>query len=67
VKGFLEELTTKKTRELLLLNINQLRHLTGILEHHCHLNGHLFKMGPVNIPTSERCHEKGEKTSHVLW
>jgi hypothetical protein len=36
VRGFLEELPTKEIREI-QLNINQLRHLTGMLEHYCHL------------------------------
>jgi hypothetical protein len=65
-KSFLQEPSAKKTRKLLQLNRNQLRHVTALLTEHCHLKGHLFKLGPVNSPTCERCHNKEETASHVL-
>jgi hypothetical protein len=33
---------------------------------HCHLKGHLLKMGLTNSPTCERCLEKGESATHIL-
>ena len=34
---------------------NQLRIMTGLLTGHCHLKGHLLKMGLVNSPECDRC------------
>jgi hypothetical protein len=36
--------------------------LTG----HCHLKGHLFKLGLSDCPTCERCQDKDETATHVL-
>jgi hypothetical protein len=44
-KGSLQGPSVRKTKELLKLNRNQLRWATGLLIEHCHLKGHLFKMG----------------------
>jgi hypothetical protein len=33
---------------------------------HCHLKGHLFKLGLSDCPTCERCQEKDETATHVL-
>jgi hypothetical protein len=54
------------TKELLELNRNQLRWVTGLLTGHCHLKGHLFKMGLTDSPTCERCLEKDESATHIL-
>ena len=56
-KGFLKKKnpSAKKVGELLILSRNQLRILTGLLTGHCHLIGHLIKLGLVNIPEFDRC------------
>jgi hypothetical protein len=56
--GFLQGPSARRTRELLKLNKNQLRCVTGILAEHCHPKGHLFKLGLTNNATCERCLEK---------
>jgi hypothetical protein len=52
--------------ELLNLSRNQLRIMTGLLTGHCHLKGHLFKLGLVNSPECNRCKQASETASHVL-
>jgi hypothetical protein len=49
-----------------VLNRNQLRWVTGLLTGHCHLKGHLFKMGLTESPTCEWCLEKDESATHIL-
>jgi hypothetical protein len=53
-------------KELLKLDRNQLRWVVGLLTGHCHLKGHLFKLGLSNCPTCERCQEEDETATHVL-
>jgi hypothetical protein len=65
-KGFLQGPTVVRTKELLKLNRNQLRWVIGLITGHCHLKGHLFKMGLTNSPICERCLEKGESATHIL-
>jgi hypothetical protein len=65
-KGFLKRPSAKRAAELLSLNINQLRILTGLLTGHCHLKVHLFKLGLVNSPECDRCKQASETASHVL-
>jgi hypothetical protein len=48
------------------LNRNQLQWVTGLLTGHCHLKGHLLKMGLTNNPTCERYLGNDESASHVL-
>jgi hypothetical protein len=55
-----------RTKELLKLNRNQLRWVTGLLAGHCHLNGHLFKMRLTNSPTCKSCLEIDESATHIL-
>jgi hypothetical protein len=43
-----------------------LRWVVGLLTGHCHLKGHLFKLGLSNSPTCERCREEDEMATHVL-
>jgi hypothetical protein len=40
--------------------------MTGLLTGHCHLKGHLFKLGLVNSPECDRCKQASETASHVL-
>jgi hypothetical protein len=65
-KGFLQGRSVRRTKELLKLNRNQLRWVTGLLTGHCHLKEHLFKIGLTESPTSERCLEKEESATHIL-
>jgi hypothetical protein len=64
-KGFLQEPSVRRTKGL--LKLNQLRWVTGLLTGHCHLIGHLFKMGLTNSPTCERCIEKDESATHTYY
>jgi hypothetical protein len=40
--------------------------VTGLLIGHCHLKGHLFKMGLMNSPNCKRCLGKDESATHIL-
>jgi hypothetical protein len=40
--------------------------MVKLLTGHCHLKGHLFKLGLSDSPTCERCQEKDETAMHVL-
>jgi hypothetical protein len=55
------------TTELLKLSRNQLWQTSGLITGHCYLKGHLFKLGLVNGPTCERCHNKEETASHIVF
>jgi hypothetical protein len=47
--------SVKRTMDLLKLNRDQLRRVVGLFTGHCHLKGHLFKLGLTDDPTCERC------------
>jgi hypothetical protein len=66
-KGFLQGPSGRRTKEVLKLNRNQLRWVTGLLTGHCHLKGRLFKMGLTNSPICERFLEKDESATHIQW
>jgi hypothetical protein len=51
---------------LLKLNRDQLRWVVGLLTGHCHLKGHLFKLGLTDDPTCERCMQEDESATHIL-
>jgi hypothetical protein len=51
---------------LLNLNRDQLRWVIGLLTGHCHLKGHLFKLGLTNDPICEWCLEKDESATHIM-
>jgi hypothetical protein len=40
--------------------------VVGLLTGHCHLKGHLFKLGLANDPICERCLEEDKSATHVL-
>jgi hypothetical protein len=40
--------------------------MTGLLSGHCHLKGHLFKLGLVDSPGYDRCKQASETALHVL-
>jgi hypothetical protein len=43
-----------------------LKWMVGLLTGHCHLKGHLFKLGLTDDPICERCLEEDESATHVL-
>jgi hypothetical protein len=65
-KGFLQEPSAWGSKELLKLNRNQLWWVTGLLTGHCHLEGHLLKMGLTYSAIFERCLEEDESATHIL-
>jgi hypothetical protein len=40
--------------------------VVGLLTGHCHLKGHLFKLGLTDDPTCERCLQEDESATHIL-
>jgi hypothetical protein len=40
--------------------------VVGLLTGHCHLKGHLFKLGLINDSICERCKEEVEPATHIL-
>jgi hypothetical protein len=65
-KGLIFGPSAKRTKDLLELNRDQLRWVVGLLTGHCHLKGHLFKMGLTDGPICERCLEDDESATHIL-
>lgn len=55
-KGFPSRTLCQRTRELLRLNRNHLRQVTGLLAGHCYLKEIYSNFGLVNSPTCETCH-----------
>jgi hypothetical protein len=53
-------------KDLSKLNRDQLKWVVGLFAGHCHLNGHLFKLGLTDNPTCEQCLEKHESATHIL-
>jgi hypothetical protein len=62
----IKEETGGRNKDLLRLNGDQLRWVVGILTGHCHLKGHLFKLGVTADPICERCLEDDESSIHIL-
>jgi hypothetical protein len=58
--------SARRTKDLLKLNRDQLRWIVGLFTGHCHLKGHLFKLGLMDDTTCERCLEEDESATHVL-
>jgi hypothetical protein len=57
-KGLTPGTSDNRTKDLLKLNRDQLRWVVGLFTGHCHLKGHLFKIGLTDDPTCERCLEE---------
>jgi hypothetical protein len=53
-------------KDLSKLNRDQLRLVIVLFTGHCHLKGHLFKLGLTDDPTCERCLEEVESAIHIL-
>jgi hypothetical protein len=64
-KGFISGPSARRTKDLLKLNRDQLRWVAGQLAGHCHLKGHLFKLGLTDDPICERCLEEDESATHI--
>jgi hypothetical protein len=58
--------SARRTKELLRLNRIQLRWVVGLLTGHCHLKGHLLKMGLTGSVICGRCLEEVESVTHIL-
>jgi hypothetical protein len=64
-KGLTSGPSARRTKHLLKLNRDQLRRMVGLLTGHCHLKGHLFKLGLTDDLTCERCVEENESITHI--
>jgi hypothetical protein len=64
-KGLIFGPAAKRTKALLKLNRDQLTWVVGLLTGHCHLKGHLFKLGLSDNTTCERCLEEDESATHM--
>lgn len=56
-------LTAERITELLKLCGDQTQQVTGLLTEHCHLRGHLFKLGEVNNAICNWYYPKTETAS----
>jgi hypothetical protein len=65
-KGTYIRALCQKNEDLLKLNRDQLRWVVRLFTGHCHIKGHLFKLGLTDDPTCERCLEKDESATHIL-
>jgi hypothetical protein len=65
-KGFISGPSSRRTKDLLRLNRDQLRWVVGLLTGHCHLKGHLYKLRLTDDPTCERCLQQHESATHIL-
>jgi hypothetical protein len=65
-KGLTPGPSFRRMKDLLKLNSDQLRWIVGLFTGHCHLKGHLLKLGLTDDPTCERCLEADESATHTL-
>jgi hypothetical protein len=65
-KSFLSKLSDKTTVKLLKLNRSQAWQVTGLLTGHCHLQGHIFKLGISDNHICWRCYMERGTVSHIL-
>jgi hypothetical protein len=67
-KGLIEGPSAKRKKDLLRLNRDQLRWVVGILTGHCHLKGHLFKLGLTADPSVRGVYKMTNQvyTSYVI-
>jgi hypothetical protein len=60
--GLITGPSARRKKDLLKLNRGQLRWVVGLVTGHCHLKGHLFKLGLTDDPICERCLEDESAT-----
>jgi hypothetical protein len=65
-KGFIPGPSARRTKDLLKLNRDKLRCLIELFTGHCHLKGHIFKVGLTDDSTCERCLEEVESATLIL-
>jgi hypothetical protein len=65
-QGLISGPSDRRTKDLLKLIRDQLRWVVGLLTGHCHLKGHLFRLGLTDNPTCERFLEQDESATHIL-
>jgi hypothetical protein len=65
-KGLIPGPSARRTKDLLKLNRGQLKWVVGLFTGHCHLKGHLFKLGLTDDPICGRCLEENESATHIL-
>jgi hypothetical protein len=65
-KGFTSGPSARRTKDLLKLNRDQLRWVIGLFTGHCHLKGHLFKLGLTDDSTCERCLDEVESATRIV-
>jgi hypothetical protein len=65
-KGLIPGPSARRTKDQLKLNRDQLRSVVRLFTGHCHLKGHLFKLGLTDDPICARCLEEDESGTHVL-
>jgi hypothetical protein len=64
-KGLISGPSARRTKDLLKLNRDQLRWMVEKFTRHCHLKGHLFKLGFTDDAICEMCLEEDESASHT--
>jgi hypothetical protein len=65
-KGLITGPSARRAKHLLKLNNEQLRCIAELFTGHCHLKGHVFKLGLTDDHTCERCLEEDESATHIL-
>jgi hypothetical protein len=65
-KGLIKGPSSRRRKDLLKLNRDQLRWVVGLLTGHCQLKGHIFKLGLTDDRICERCLEEDESATHIL-
>jgi hypothetical protein len=65
-KGLILGPSARRTKDLLKLNRDQLSWVVELLTGHCHLKGHLFKLGLTDDSICEKCLEEDKSATHIL-
>ena len=67
-KAMMKKFPNYRTAQLLSLDRANIRRVIGLMTGHCHLRGHLHKMGLFNEePMCRLCCEEEETASHILF
>jgi hypothetical protein len=64
-KELIQGPSARRRKDLLKLNKDQLRWVVRLFTRHCHLKGHLFKLGLIDDPICERCLEEDQSATHI--